>query len=99
MSLDLEIAGEQYNYTYNAAGMWYEIFPEDEGMVYIDDMTGLEAIGKIEEAIIAMLEHKDSLRELEPENGWGSYEGFLAFLIAVREGCIRNPNEKWRACR
>lgn len=99
MSLDLNIGNEFYNYTYNASRMWYELCPDDDGMVYIDGMTGKKAAEKIRPAIIDMVKHSKSIRELEPPNSWGSYEGFLQFLIEVLGACERHPKKRWRADR
>lgn len=90
---------EQYNYTYNASKMWFEMFPEDKHMVPIDGLTGSQALKKIDEAIRLMNDHADSLRELEPKNGWGSYQGFLEYLKALRDACLRYPESVWRSWR
>lgn len=111
MSLDLSIApnpckhcgrGDEelnFNYTYNVSQMWYKIYPEDEGMVQIDGMTGEEAYPKIRKAIVEMINLEDRMKALEPENGWGSYEGFLKFLWDISEACTECPNSVWRAWR
>lgn len=111
MSLDLSIAPNsckhcgrgddalEFNYTYNVSQMWYEVFPDDEGMVQIDGMTGKEAYPKIAKAIHEMLSKEKFMRKLEPENGWGSYEGFLDFLRKISDACIECPFGVWRSWR
>lgn len=34
---------------------------------------------------------RKSLLRYEPENGWGSYDSFLKFLIEYKEACEDNP--------
>lgn len=99
MSLDLEIGEEQYNYTYNVSNMWYEIFPDDEGMVKIERMTGDEAAPRLRHAIVCLVKHSEIFRKMEPKNKWGSFNGFVAFLLVVLEACERNPTLTWRAYR
>lgn len=111
MSLDLSIAPNsckhcgkgddalKFNYTYNVSQMWYEVYPEDEGMVQIDGMTGREAAPKIQKAIWEMESKKKFMKKLEPDNGWGSYEGFLQFLNKVLEACKECPGGVWRSFR
>lgn len=111
MSLDLEILSggckhcgrgevmEHHNYTYNASPMWYAMFPEDESMVPIEGLTGEEADEQIKEAIYQMIDRSEEMKRLEPENGWGSYTGFLQFLERLHDANIEYPNGIWRALR
>lgn len=91
------------NYTYNVSPMWYEAYPQDlepnRGMVYIDGMTGEEAYHKVKFAFVYIIDHYDEMVELEPENGWGSVEGFLGFLTKVMIECKRNPTGVWESWR
>lgn len=34
---------------------------------------------------------RKSLLRYEPENGWGSYDSFLKFLIEYKEACEDHP--------
>lgn len=111
MSLDLMISPQgckhcgradeklEFNYTYNVAKMWYEIYPEDDGMVYIDGMTGEEAANKIQKAIWEMKSKKKFMKKLEPDNGWGSYKGFLQFLKQLLEASKECSDGIWRSFR
>lgn len=38
-----------------------------------------------------MISKRKSLLRYEPENGWGSYDSFLKFLIEYKEACEDNP--------
>lgn len=110
MSLDLIIVNEtckvcgkyesdSFNCTYNLSPMWYALFPEDTNMVPIEGMTGAQAAPLIESAINGAGIHKNKLMRLEPENGWGSFEVFVEFLINVLGACKTMPNGVWSASR
>lgn len=87
------------NYTYNVSHMWYKIYPEDEGMVFIDGMTGKEAYNKLIHARQYMEEHREEMITLEPKNGWGSYDGFLEFINKCIDACLKNPKLVWESWR
>ena len=38
-----------------------------------------------------MVVHRTNLLQYNPENGWGSYEAFLGWLLAYWRACIENP--------
>lgn len=111
MSLDLMIDADQcphcnradstesFNYTYNASMMWHKICPTDDRMVQIEGMTGQQVAKKIRAAIAEMESRPTELKKLEPENGWGSYVGFLQFLYKILDASERNPDSIWRADR
>lgn len=99
MSLDLYIGDENLNCTYNVSKMWYDAFPDDEGMVYIDGMTGKQAYDKVQQGLTYALKHKKQLIKYEPENGWGSWESYCNFLFKILIACVNNPNKKWRSWR
>lgn len=111
MGLDLTLIDEEcphckrsgeiasFNYTYNVSRMWYAIYPEDKGMVFIEGMKAFEAQVKLSIAIAALRERKEEMIKLNPPNGWGDYEGFLAFLNELVSIGISNPNAVWRSWR
>ena len=80
------------NYTYNVSRMWYKIYPDHNGMVYIDNMTCKEAIPILMNAIIKLLCNPDEFEEMNPENGWGDYDSFLQFLIKIHKFCVSHVN-------
>lgn len=41
--------------------------------------------------IYIMISKRRSLLRYEPENGWGSYDSFLKFLIKYKEACEDSP--------
>ncbi len=39
-----------------------------------------------------LIAEPDKARELNPENGWGSYEGLVTFVKSYLSACIENPD-------
>ena len=39
-----------------------------------------------------MISKRKSLLRYEPENGWGSYDSFLKFLIEYKKACEDHPD-------
>lgn len=94
-----EPEGFSINYTYNVAPMWYFFYPDDEGMVQIDGMTGDEALVKLLEFSKLMTKNKSEMIKLNPPNGWGSYDGFMEFINECMKACIDKPNAIWESWR
>lgn len=111
MSLDLYLDEEKcptcghekermnFNYTYNVARMWYNIYPDDKGMVFIDGLTGLEAKPKLEFALKELLGNKLYYEQMNPPNGWGNYETFVEFIKNLISACEEYPNLTWSSWR
>lgn len=100
-SLIYEIDGNEIpvydnNITHNltgmadAAGVYYALWrPEERGYVKASDTI------PVLEAGLAKLEAEpDTFRKLNPDNGWGSYEGFVRDVCQTLEACRRYPNAK-----
>lgn len=89
------------NYTSNVSGMWSKAL----GGETLGDL--IEAKGKrnadlVEPLTVAVAEMKEApefFREMNPSNGWGSYEGALDYLVWMLEMCRAVPDgwvEVWR---
>jgi hypothetical protein len=44
-----------------------------------------------------MIENRKKLLPFNPANGWGSYDGFIPWLIKYKETCEDNPGCKIKA--
>jgi hypothetical protein len=89
------------NYTSNAAAMWHRAIGV-LGLGDVIDTLGQRAehlIPELARAIDRMRDNPDDYRELEPENGWGDYEGALAFLEGIERACRNYPMARVRASR
>jgi hypothetical protein len=90
---------EVVNITYNLAPMWYAVYPDDKQMINIDGLLG--EVAEID-LIVARQELKECPEKfiaLNPKNGWGTYEGFVACIEKLIELCKKYPDGIWRADR
>lgn len=88
-----------FNYTYNVSHMWYAIFPEAEEMVDIDGLTGYESLEKLRFALAVLTEMPDKFIAMNPENGWGDYEGFKRYISRLITQAEFLPEWTWKAAR
>lgn len=61
------------------------------GLTGLSGLTVEEAIPILLVGLDAMDEREDELRLLEPENGWGTYDGARAFLRCIVTVCQEHP--------
>jgi hypothetical protein len=71
-----------------AAGLYEPLWhPERSGILCAMDLMPL-----LQNGIKAMEAEPDRFIALEPENKWGTYEGFLRFLKGLLDACRENPD-------
>ena len=79
-----------FNYTHNVTPMWkkagvYDALYNSEGK------EALEILPVLHSGINHMVVNQDEYLGLNPDNGWGDYEGALSFLIEFSECCAEYP--------
>jgi hypothetical protein len=77
------------NYTYNCAPMLTKA-----ANISLLDLRGAqckEVVPILSAAIDTMTIDPKVYKALEPENGWGDYEGWLRYLRTVRDACQDHP--------
>jgi hypothetical protein len=94
-----DCTGDSLNYTYNAAVMWREIFPYDGQMINIDGMTGEESLEKLKYGLGILKANPDKFLPLEPENKWGSYNGFMLYIKDLIDLAEKHPDWIWMSDR
>jgi len=102
--MEMDLGGEspssigQYdaNYTYNVSPMFYEAFDLDDGIRELDGMIGSKAEPIIQAAIVKMTKDPDTFEAMNPDNGWGNYEGALELLRTLRIWCREAPKATMR---
>lgn len=94
MSYDMNIGGEDFNYTYNVAPMWYSAFPDD-GIRKHYGKSGADAIPILRGLRLYMENNQEKLIKMNPDNGWGDYYGALEFVNKLIIASLRNPDEVW----
>ena len=75
--------------TYNLAPMFSKAL--GFGLRTLQDKLAGDAIPDLRRAIAAMQDDPAEFKKLNPENGWGNYEGALAFLQAFLADCLEHP--------
>lgn len=76
------------NMTSNVAGMWCDAGAD------LREMKGrcaAECVPLLTAAIDKMVADPARYRAMEPSNGWGTYEGTLEFLRALRDAMQDHP--------
>ena len=92
----VEVGGESvfdYNITHNLgkmaseAGLYESLWRPDEiGVTRADQLVPLLLPG------LALLRAEpDRFKALNPENGWGSYDGLVTFVEQYLQACINHP--------
>lgn len=78
------------NYTYNVAPMFAKALGGN-GLRDLHGEAAWKVIPKLEVAVSQMQEHANDYRQLNPPNGWGDYDGALAWLQGILASCKENP--------
>jgi hypothetical protein len=94
MSYDMSIGDESFNYTYNVSGMWYDCYT-GKGIREFYGLSGKDAVPVLRNLRNHMEDHEARLREMEPDNNWGSFDGALMFVNKLILASIKNPDEIW----
>jgi hypothetical protein len=111
MSYDVSVGSEDFNYTSNVSGLFYDHIPDmgkGGGLRELDGVTGARACRIIGEAFkrISETRHRmwseDAVGEpafcakYDAPNGWGSAIGALTFLAEILAACADNRRSKVR---
>lgn len=83
---------DNINYTYNVSPMFYDIDTfGKEGIRILDGMRCRDARPLISKSWQAMMENPKKYKAMNPENGWGNYDGALKLLEKLTLWCINAP--------
>lgn len=70
------------------AGLYEALWrPEELGF-----LKAYELIPTLEAGLKRLKDSPEHYKKLNPENGWGSYEGLVAFVEQYLEACKENPD-------
>lgn len=61
------------------------------GLRDLQDRLADDIIPDLRRAIAAMQDRPTEFKQLNPENGWGTYEGALSFFQAFLQDCLSHP--------
>lgn len=79
----------------NVAGIYEALWrPEEIGIT-----TANQLIQPLQDGLAKLKADPDKFRRLNPQNGWGTYEGLVRFVEQYLEACLGNPDAKVRVSR
>jgi len=83
------------NYTSNVSPMWSHALAQSGATARLLsdlDNTLAKEVGPIlSQAICHMAVHPEQYEHMEPDNGWGSFDGALLFLVRFHKRCRQYP--------
>ena len=59
---------------------------------FLNDKQAKDIVEQLEAMLEYIEDHRNKLKPLEPENGWGSYGGLCDSLISLIKACHKYPN-------
>lgn len=74
-----------------AAGL-YEALWHPEELQFIE--TAGDLIPFLEQGLCTLIKEKDEMLKLNPDNGWGTYEGLLEFVMSYLHACHKYPEAR-----
>lgn len=72
-------------------GEWTEVPLTNRGLRLLHEAPCTEAAGVLWAGVERMRARADDYRKREPDNGWGDYDGALAFLTAIAQAAVDHP--------
>lgn len=72
------------NYTFNVSPM-FRLALGGDGIKQLNDLSRNECIELLQDGIKHMEQNPQIYKKLNPENGWGDYEGALDVLVKILE--------------
>lgn len=91
------------NYTSNVSPMWTMALGANLGdLIEENEKEGRTAgrlVGLLSDAVEKMRAEPAAFQAMNPENGWGRYEGALEFLDKIRAACEAHPLAYLRVSR
>jgi hypothetical protein len=91
---------QERNYTSNVAPMWHEALGESLGdLIERCGKRNADLIEPLARAVAAMEADAPKYQAMNPSNGWGHYDGALAYLRWMLTMCRDVPEGKvevWR---
>lgn len=81
-------------HTYNLTSMWVLSGMVSGATRELDGLTGREIATRAERAVRIAVTMAPAFEAINPQNGWGDYDGFLEVLIRLWRCAARNPGAR-----
>lgn len=78
------------NVTHNLVPMWQKAGVY-EALYKNDGKKAKDVLAVVEQGYKDMLKNKETYVALNPENGWGDFDGALKFIREFYEACVQYP--------
>jgi hypothetical protein len=96
---EVQIVHSDLNATHNLNPMWTEIWGMTLGQLLTDLPSCAQSYPALNAGLKYMRTNPEIFKALNPDNGWGSYEGALAFLTRVTDLAYQHPLCTWGVSR
>jgi len=87
------------NYTVNVAPMWTDALESSLGDLIEQTPKAADLAPLLAPGVERMKAEPERYKAMNPENGWGDYEGALRYLSEIADVCANYPQatvEVWR---
>lgn len=85
--------GENFNVTHNLVPMWHKAGCY-RALYKCDGKLALEIVPALKKSLNKMLKNPIDFKKLNPQNGWGSYEGAIDFLYGLIKEFSKYPKAR-----
>lgn len=79
------------SHTYNLSPMWRLAGVFQQSSSELDGMAAHELGIRASRGLLRAVARPDVFRHLNPDNGWGDYEGFVHVVTRLAVACADNP--------
>ena len=79
------------NYTRNVSPMWSAAIGENLGDLINRLPAARDLLPRVQRGVSAMETSPETYRAMNPDNGWGDYDGALAYLRWIADMCRTHP--------
>ena len=79
-------------HTYNLAPMWQKALPFIARTSELDGRTCRDILADLDAGLLDATKNAAEYRKLNPDNGWGDYEGFYEIFTKFVQLCNQYPS-------
>lgn len=88
---DEEVVEVFDGHTYNLSSMWRLARIFESSSSELDGMAAHEIGNRAARGLLRAVTRPELFKALEPDNGWGDYDGFVKMLTRLAVSCAENP--------